>query len=916
MSKWVYAVRIRAKSLALYLLPIAIIVLSSAETALADEVRGRVLFISSYSYTWPTVPLQISGISSALGDRATLDTEFMDTKTINDSTGARQFYEHIKHKLSKVKPFDVVIAGDDAAFSFAVERRTELFPGTPVVFEAVNNLDRARAAAKDPMVTGVVEKFSYEDNINLALRINPHAKKIVALLDDTVTGKGDQQQFYAQKEKYPQLAFCEINTSKLTKDEIVQAMRELSDDTIFCYLIMSEDSEKNIYSNSEVVSLISRYSPVPAWRFVQAGIGEGVLGGNIVSHEESGRIAGRMALQIISGTPCSMIPIDFNSPNRYMIDQKVVDKFNIDMALIPKGAHIVNYKPSFWEEYGTVILVTSAIAAALILLIIIIQRMLMQKRQSTILQKKNEELAFAVAQADRANAAKSQFLSRMSHEIRTPLNAVVGLTTIAKQNISDAVKTDEYLDKIEISSRMLLNIINDILDMSAIENNRLKIANVEFDIKQILNSTAAIYYPQCQDKGVRFEITTDLEDEMFIGDSMRVSQALLNLVSNACKFTERGGSVCVKVHETTRRENTAFVRFVVADTGVGMSKDMQKHLFKPFEQEEAGTARKYGGSGLGLSIAKNLIELMHGAISVESDKGVGTTFTVDLPFGIADNAHKQNAEQLRYVRCLVVDDDDSARKYTSIVLHRIGIQFDTAASGADALHMIDRASQEGHPYNVTLIDWRMPDMDGVELTQRIRSKEDKDKKSLIIIVSAYDINEVEDTAKAAGADLFVSKPLFQSTVFNALMALTSGSLHTDGPSEHNYDFTGKKVLLAEDNDMNADIATELMSMVNLDVDRAINGKEAVELFDKSAPGTYGAILMDIRMSEMDGYEATRTIRAMQRGDAATIPIFAMTADAFADDVSAALSVGMNEHIAKPIDTQRLYETLAKAMGLR
>ncbi|MDD2956335.1 MAG: response regulator [Oscillospiraceae bacterium] len=534
-----------------------------------------------------------------------------------------------------------------------------------------------------------------------------------------------------------------------------------------------------------------------------------------------------------------------------------------------------------------------------------------QHRNEAKLQSKNVLLAQAVAQADRANVAKSQFLSRMSHEIRTPMNAIVGLTEIAKQHEDDEEKMDAYLGKIAVSSKVLLGIINDVLDMSAIEGGKLKIASAEFDLKQVLGGLSTIYYPQCQGKGIRFEMTTDVEHEILIGDSLRLNQILLNLVSNAYKFTDAGGSIHILAKETAQKENTAFLRFTVSDTGCGMTQDMKERLFHPFEQETAGTAKKHGGSGLGLSIAKNLVDLMHGAISVESEKGKGTTFVVDLPFAIGVKSEPEESEKLGNVRVLIVDDDAAAREYTEIVLHRIGVAYDAADTGAKALEMLEKAAGKGHPYDVCLIDWKMPDMDGVEVTRRIRQQEEQ--RTLIIIVSAYDLNEVQGEASAAGADHFVAKPLFQSTVFNVLMTLTHGELKTGTASPGQYDFTGHRVLLAEDQELNAEIAMELLGLVNMEADHAENGKRAVEMFSAAQPGFYDAILMDVQMPEMNGYEATAAIRALDRPDAKEIPIYAMTANAFTEDVAAALSAGMNGHIAKPIDTKVLYETLRKAL---
>ncbi|MDD4851234.1 MAG: response regulator, partial [Gemmiger sp.] len=596
-----------------------------------------------------------------------------------------------------------------------------------------------------------------------------------------------------------------------------------------------------------------------------------------------------------------------------VIDKSIQQLSNDELNnIIIKNTSNAHYRLSLMDlvrKYAAVLLLILLLVVLIISFLAYAQWATTAKNKA--LSVKNAQLAEAVSQADRANTAKSQFLSRMSHEIRTPMNAIVGLTAIARQHINAPQQVEDYLTKIDTSSKVLLNIINDVLDMSAIESNKLKINCSQFDIKQVLSSITTLYYPQCESKGVTFTLIADLENEILLGDSLRVSQILLNLVSNAYKFTERGGTIQITVKETARRDNTAFLRFTIADTGCGMNAEMQQRLFKPFEQETAGTAQKHGGSGLGLSIAKNLVDLMHGAISVSSEKSKGTTFTVELPFTIPEQPTLPGATGLKDLRVLVVDDDISAREYTSLVLRRMGVKYDSTDNGNTALQMLQDAAAAGQPYRICLLDWKMPDMDGIELTRRIRMQ--SGNETLIILISAYDLNEVEPEAHAAGANHFVAKPLFQSTLFNVLMDLTHGEPKPVATAPDRYDFTGHRVLLAEDNEINAEIATDLLEMVNLAVTRVENGEKAVAAFAESQPGYYDAILMDVQMPVMDGYEATRALRALPRPDAKAIPIFAMTANAFTEDVSAALSAGMNGHIAKPIDTAILYRTLADAI---
>jgi len=531
------------------------------------------------------------------------------------------------------------------------------------------------------------------------------------------------------------------------------------------------------------------------------------------------------------------------------------------------------------------------------------------------LEIKNKQLAEAVAQADNANQAKSAFLARMSHEIRTPMNAIVGITAIAKHHKENPSKVEEYLGKIEVASKVLLNIINDVLDMSAIESNKIKIGAAPFDLKSVLTGISTIYYAQCRQKGIVFEMdTAEVNHEKLIGDGLRINQVLLNLMSNAYKFTPKGGKIGIFMKELLENDGKVYFEFKVTDTGEGMSEEMIQRLFKPFEQEGADTAQKHGGSGLGLSIAKNLVEMMHGSISCISQKGKGTTFTVSIPFQVDQDAVQESTNlmdqtNLKEIHALIVDDDQETRKYTAIILDRIGVPYDLAKDGAEALEKLRQSNENGRQYDICFIDWKMPGLDGIEVTKEIRKIYEKDM--LVIIVSAYDTTEIQGDAVEAGADMFVTKPLFQSTVFNVLMKLSGGQYVRQTAQEEEYDFAGKKVLLAEDTEFNAEVAIELLDLVNMKVDRAENGEVAVHMFEISEPGTYEAILMDVQMPIMDGYEATRAIRALTRPDAKDIPIIAMTANAFTEDVSAALNAGMNEHISKPIDTQILYSTLKK-----
>ena len=471
---------------------------------------------------------------------------------------------------------------------------------------------------------------------------------------------------------------------------------------------------------------------------------------------------------------------------------------------------------------------------AFAVIILLIAFSILRRRNYHRLEEKNKQLGEAVAQANEANRAKSQFLARMSHEIRTPMNAIVGLTELAKHKVEEPGQVGEYLNKIETSSKVLLNIINDVLDMSAIESDKMKIAQSSFVLRDILDSIETVYATQCKQKGVSFELDTkEVTDYHVWGDGLRLNQILLNLISNAYKFTPEGGKITVTVREVQRREDNAYYQFIVTDTGEGMGPEMLERLFQPFEQEGAETAQKHGGSGLGLSIAKNLVELMGGSISCQSEKGCGTTFTVSLPFGLE----------------IVSENDEVAmtKKVESVEVADAAV--DKAVS-ADKTETVDETGT----------------VDAIET--------------------------VDETGTAKRLE---------------------SANETEGLEQKDYDFHGKKVLLVEDTELNAEIARELLSLVNMKVDHVWNGKEAVEMFEAAAEGTYEAVLMDIQMPVMNGYEASEAIRGLKHPEAATIPIYAMTANAFTEDVSASLNAGMNGHIAKPIDTAILYQTLDKVV---
>ena len=523
--------------------------------------------------------------------------------------------------------------------------------------------------------------------------------------------------------------------------------------------------------------------------------------------------------------------------------------------------------------------------------------------------ERNQALSDALALAEQANTAKTAFLSSMSHEIRTPMNAIIGLNNIALSDPGISEKTRGYLEKIGSSAEHLLSIINDILDMSRIESGRMVIKHEEFSFPKVLEQVNTIISAQCRDKDISYDCHIEGKiDNFYIGDDMKLRQVMINILGNAVKFTPSGGSVSFVIQEVARFDCKSTLRFVIKDTGIGMSEDYLPHIFDAFSQEDSSATSSYGSTGLGMPITKNIVERMNGHIEVESTKGVGTTFTVT--FTLDESARTEvvvgSEELLPNEMCvLVVDDDPIACEHARVVLGQVGVHCETASSGANGIEMVKMRHARRDPYNLILVDWKMPDMDGVETTRQIRSI--IGHETAIVILTSYHWDDVADEAKMAGVDSFVSKPLFAGTVLDEFREAFKRK--NELLARATADLKGRRALLAEDVELNAEIMVMVLSMREMEVDVAENGLVAVELFSSSPEGYYDVVLMDMRMPKMDGLEATRVIRALERSDAKSVPIIALTANAFDEDVQRSMQAGLNAHLSKPVEPEALFKTL-------
>lgn len=523
----------------------------------------------------------------------------------------------------------------------------------------------------------------------------------------------------------------------------------------------------------------------------------------------------------------------------------------------------------------------------------------------------HKALKDAYRAAENASRAKTEFLSNMSHDIRTPMNAIIGLTAIAGANIESQDRVVECLGKITKSSRHLLGLINEVLDMARIESGRMSLAEEDFSLPELVDNLLTLTKPAIDEHNHQLEVHVEhIEHEAVCGDSLRIQQVFVNLMSNAVKYTPDGGNITLTIKEKPNGfSELGCYEFSIEDNGIGMTPEFQKIMFEPFSRADDHRTTKVQGTGLGMAIARNIVNLMNGDIQVESAPNKGTKITVTVYLKLQENEKEQEKELLD-LPVLVVDDDKTCCESTVATLQEIGIAGEWVLTGKEAVERCAARHKTGRDYFAVILDWKMPEMDGIATARRIR--ECVGEEVTIIILTSFDFSEIEEEARAVGVNAFMAKPLFRSRLTATLRQFTSGKKEKNA---RNYledfakeNYAGKRILLVEDNALNREIATEIIGMTGVTIDIAENGKIAVEKVMEAPEKWYDLIFMDIQMPIMNGYEATAAIRALA-GSRGKVPIIAMTANAFAEDVQLAKNTGMNEHIAKPLDLNKLNDVL-------
>ena len=540
------------------------------------------------------------------------------------------------------------------------------------------------------------------------------------------------------------------------------------------------------------------------------------------------------------------------------------------------------------------------------------QQALQEAEYKKELEAKNKELELSIEHEAIANRSKREFLFNMSHDIRTPMNAIIGFTSLAATHVDNKEQVLDYLKKISISSQHLLSLINDVLDMSRIESGKVKIEEKVVHLPDLIHDLRSIIQSNVSAKRLSLLIDTmDVYDEDIITDPLRLNQVLLNILSNAIKFTPSGGTISIQIiQKNTGIKDRADYEFRVKDTGIGMSEEFMDHIFEEFAREETSTVSRIQGTGLGMAIAKRIVDLMGGTIEVNSEQGVGSEFVVKIRFKVADNkVEHKTIEQLEGIRALVADDDTDCCLNVCKMLRTIGLRPDWTISGKEAVIRAKDAIEQNDAFNVYIIDWMIPDMNGVEVVRNIRKF--IGEETPIIILTAYDYTDIEQEAKEAGVTAFCSKPLFMSELREVLEK--PFVLREDVQEVKHENFNDKRVLLAEDNELNREIAYEILKELGLTVDVVEDGKQALDAIDIHDAFYYDLVLMDVQMPNMDGYEATKAIRSLADKDKANVTIYAMTANAFEEDKNNALEAGMNGHIAKPFDIKQLSTVLSNIL---
>jgi len=791
---------------------------------------------------------------------------------------------------------DLIIASDNEALEFALNNYYMLFPRVPIVFCGVNNLDISMLYGMEEYVTGLSETVSFYETVSEMLRLYPKTRKIFILNGYTLSRSIKMRNILLKDiESCNFPVEFEFSENKPFV-EILEDIRGFGPDTLVLIGNYIADRDTTFFSETDIQRLVAAASVRPVFCVTTSYIGNGTLGGMISDTSAQSVLAAFMAIEILKGTQPVELPIIFYSAlfNEWQFDYNTAKRYSIDVRALPAGHIIINRILPVWESNPLEFRLALVVAVLLLLIICGLVFFL------NFLAKKQ-------AEAHSASVAKSVFLANMSHEIRTPMNAIIGMTSIGR-SASNIERKNYCLARIDYASKHLLGIINDILDMSKIEAGKFELSYMKFNLERMLHQVENVNNIRISEKQQTFSINIDhLIPKNLIGDEQRLAQVITNLIGNAVKFTPEKGSIKLDIKFMGEENGVCTIKFAITDTGIGIKSEQQANLFQSFQQAENNIARQFGGTGLGLSISKGIVEMMGGRIWVESEIGAGATFAFTIQTKYAEEK-KQTIPDLKNIRILVVDDDSLMIVFFQEVIKGFGASCDTAKSGEEALQLIE---QNG-VYDIYFVDWKLPGIDGMVLTETLKARDLEFKtKSYVVMISSIEWSLIEEEAKRVGVDKFLQKPLFPSSILdiiNSVIYTQQQKPADDIEANIVEQFEGHCILLVEDVEINREIVQALLEPTLINIDCAENGEEAVKMF-REAPDKYSMIFMDIQMPRMDGYQATRAIRSLNIPQAKTIPIVAMTANVFREDIEKCLAAGMNSHVGKPLNLEMVLSKL-------